>query len=659
MSSHDGHSHSNHLQKLTTGGLLVTLGIIYGDIGTSPLYVLKSIIGDRPISEDLIFGALSCVFWTLTMLTTVKYVIITLRADNNGEGGIFSLYTLVRRTKGWLIFPAIIGGSTLLADGLITPPISVSSAVEGLRLINPTIPTVPIVIGILTLLFFIQQYGTKIVGATFGPLMTIWFSMLAILGVMGIWGHWYIIKSLNPYYAYNLLVNYPGGFWLLSGVFLCTTGAEALYSDLGHCGRINIRVSWTYVKVALLLNYFGQGANLLQHVGHTLNNINESKNFDPFYQLMPQWFLLTGIFIATIAAIIASQALITGSYTLVAEAMRLNIWPKLKIVYPTNVKGQMYIPSLNWLLYAGCIGVVLYFQESSAMEGAYGVSIIMTMLMTTMLLVHYFVLRRFNPNLIRGYMILYFVIELSFLVANFSKFIHGGWVSILIASFLIFIMWVWHEATALKKSFTDFSKINKYLPQLKDLSEDVTVPKYATHLVYLSTAENENFIEKKVTYSIFKKFPKRADTYWFLHVETSDEPYGMQYRIVTLIPQKVFRIEFKLGFRMEQRLLPLFKKVVDDMEANGEVDVMSRYPSIQKYHIKGDVRYVIIDRYLSYENTLPAYQKFILETYYIIKNFSYHEDKLFGLDSSFVEVESVPLMLSKRKLPDIKRITDK
>ncbi|MFM2224972.1 MAG: hypothetical protein RJA07_1174 [Bacteroidota bacterium] len=656
MSSNEGHSHSSHLQKLTTGGLLVTLGIIYGDIGTSPLYVLKSIVGDKPITEQLILGALSCVFWTLTMLTTVKYVIITLRADNKGEGGIFSLYTLVRRTKGWLIFPAIIGGSTLMADGLITPPISVSSAVEGLRLINPDIPTVPIVIAILTLLFFIQQYGTKIVGATFGPLMTVWFSMLAILGVMGMWGHLYIIKALNPYYAYQLLVHYPGGFWLLSGVFLCTTGAEALYSDLGHCGRINIRVSWTYVKIALLLNYFGQGANLLQHVGHSLNDVTVGKSFDPFFQLMPVWFLPTGIFIATIAAIIASQALITGSYTLVAEAMRLNIWPKLKIDYPTNVKGQMYIPSVNWLLYAGCVGVVLYFRESSAMEGAYGVSIIMTMLMTTLLLVHYFVIRRFNPNLIRGYMILYLFIEGSFLVANCSKFIHGGWVTIVIASLLIFIMWVWHEATALKKSFTDFSRINKYLPQLNDLSEDLTVPKYATHLVYLSTADSENFIEKKITYSIFKKFPKRADTYWFLHVETTDEPYGMEYKVVTLVPQKVFRIEFRLGFRMEQRLLPLFKKAVDDMVADGEVDVMSRYPSIQKYRIKGDVRYVIIDRYLSYENSLPAYQKFILETYYIIKNFSYHEDKLFGLDSSFVEVESVPLMLSKRKTPDIKRV---
>ncbi len=648
----EGSNHHHHLQKLTTGGLLVTLGIIYGDIGTSPLYVLKAIVGSKPITEQLVLGALSCVFWTLTILTTLKYVIITLRADNKGEGGIFSLYTLVRRTKGWLIFPAIIGGSTLLADGLITPPISVSSAVEGLRLIKPDIPTIPIVIAILTILFIIQQYGTKIVGATFGPMMTIWFSMLAVLGVMGIWGHWYVLKAINPYYAFQLLVNYPGGFWLLGGVFLCTTGAEALYSDLGHCGRVNIRVSWTYVKAALLLNYFGQGARLL-----ALPNGNLGlQKVDPFFQMMPQWFLPTGIFIATIAAIIASQALITGSYTLVAEAMRLNLWPKLKIVYPTNVKGQMYIPSINWLLWAGCVAVTLYFQESSRMEGAYGVSIIMTMLMTTLLLVHYFVLKRINPTLIWGYMLFYFFIEGMFLVSNANKFLNGGWVTVVIAALLIFIMWVWHEATALKKSFTDFSRIDKYLPQLNDLSNDTSIPKYATHLVYLSTAESENFIEKKVTYSIFKKFPKRADTYWFLHVETTDEPYGMDYEVFTHVPQKVFRIVFRLGFRMEQRLLPMFKKAVEDMVANGEVDTMSRYPSLQKYKIKGDVRYVIIDRYLSYENTLPAYQKFILETYYIIKNFSYHEDRLFGLDSSFVEVESVPMVLSKKKSVDIKRI---
>ncbi len=648
----EGNSHHHHLQRLTTGGLLVTLGIIYGDIGTSPLYVLKAIVGTKPITETLVLGALSCVFWTLTILTTLKYVIITLRADNKGEGGIFSLYTLVRRTKGWLIFPAIIGGSTLLADGLITPPISVSSAVEGLRLLNPNIPTIPIVIALLTLLFIIQQYGTKIVGATFGPMMTIWFSMLAVLGVMGIWGNWYVLKAINPYYAFQLLVNYPGGFWLLGGVFLCTTGAEALYSDLGHCGRVNIRVSWTYVKAALLLNYFGQGARLLAMPNGNLG----LGNADPFYQMMPHWFLPTGIFIATIATIIASQALITGSYTLVAEAMRLNLWPKLRIVYPTNVKGQMYIPSVNWLLWAGCVAVVLYFRESSKMEGAYGVSIIMTMLMTTLLLVHYFVVKRVNPHFIRFYMVFYFSIEGMFLVANMSKFINGGWVTVAIASLLIFMMWVWHEATGLKKAFTDFSRIDKYLPQLKALSEDTEVPKYATHLVYLSTAESENFIEKKVTYSIFKKFPKRADTYWFLHVETTDEPYGMEYKVYTHVEQKVFRIVFRLGFRMEQRLLPMFKKAVEDMVSKGEVDTMSRYPSLKKFKIKGDVRYVIIDRYLSYENTLPAYQKFILEFYYLIKNFSYHEDRLFGLDSSFVEVESVPLMLSKKKSVDIKRV---
>lgn len=652
---HEGNpvkSHHDHLRRISSGGLLVALGIIYGDIGTSPLYVLKSIIGTKEISDDLILGALSCVFWTLTLLTTFKYVIITLRADNKGEGGIFSLYTLVRRTKGWLIFPAMIGGSTLLADGLITPPISVSSAVEGLRLIYPSIQTIPIVITILSLLFFIQQYGTKIVGQTFGPLMLLWFGMLAILGITNIWGHWYIFNALNPYYAYKLLVMYPGGFWLLGGVFLCTTGAEALYSDLGHCGRGNIRVSWTYVKLALILNYFGQGAHLLTMRGQKLNGV------DPFYSLMPQWFLITGIIIATIAAIIASQALITGSYTLVAEAIRLNLWPKLKINYPTNQKGQMYIPAINWLLYFGCVAVVLYFKESSAMEGAYGVSIILTMLMTTLLLVHYFVLKRVNPALIWVYMFFYFSLEGMFLFSNFSKFYHGGWVTIVIASCLIFIMWVWNEATHLKRAFTDFVKFDKYLPRLKDLSEDETVPKYATHLIYLSTSESEHFIEKKITYSIFRKFPKRADTYWFLHVTTTDEPYEMSYKVNPLIPGKVFRVDFRLGFRVEQRITGLFKQVVDEMVSRGEVDTISRFPSLRQHEIKGDVKYILIDRYLSQENYLPAYQKFIFDIYYLIKNISFREERAFGIDSGFVEIEHVPLVLNKKRNFNIKRVEE-
>ena len=371
------HSHQSLHSKLTTGGLLISLGIIYGDIGTSPLYVMKAILGDYVISRDIVLGGISCIFWTLTLQTTLKYVIITLNADNHGEGGIFALFALVKKTKiKWLIIPAIIGGSALLADGIITPPISVSSAIEGLRLFNPKINTVPIVIGILIGLFTIQQFGSKIVGKFFSPIMLVWFTMLGVLGFLQIMTDASVFTAINPYYGYKLLQVHPEGYFVLGAVFLCTTGAEALYSDMGHCGRKNIRISWIFVKLMLLLNYFGQGAYLINHEGKTLSEIGGNVK-NPFYLIMADWFMPVGIVIATMAAVIASQALISGSFTLINEAMRLNFWPKVKIKYPTELKGQLYIPSINWLLLLGCIGIVLYFEESGNMEHAYGLAIVL------------------------------------------------------------------------------------------------------------------------------------------------------------------------------------------------------------------------------------------------------------------------------------------
>src|SRR6187402_1199560 len=358
-------SHKDLHSKLTLGGLLISLGIIYGDIGTSPLYVMKAILGEYIINADIVLGGVSCVFWTLTLQTTIKYVLITLSADNHGEGGIFALYALVKKTKiKWLIVPAIIGGSALLADGIITPPISVSSAVEGMRSYFPHINTVPIVIGILVILFIIQQFGTKLVGRFFAPMMLILFGMLAVLGISQISLHPEVFKAINPYYAYHLLSIHPEGFFVLGFVFLCTTGAEALYSDMGHCGRKNIRISWIFVKLALVLNYFGQAAYLIMHEGQTLMSLGGEFG-NPFYLIMAKWFYPFGIAIATMAAVIASQAVISGSFTMVNEAMRLNFWPKVKIKYPTELKGQIYIPSVNWLLFLGCVLVVLYFQVSA------------------------------------------------------------------------------------------------------------------------------------------------------------------------------------------------------------------------------------------------------------------------------------------------------
>lgn len=638
--------------KISFAGLLITLGIIYGDIGTSPLYVLKAVIGGNIIDEQLVLGGLSCIFWTLTLQTTIKYILLTLRADNKGEGGIFSLYALVRKTKvKWLVFPAIIGGSALLADGIITPAISVSSAVEGLRIYNTDIPTIPIVIGILFLLFFIQQFGSNVVGKSFGPIMFIWFSMIGVLGLKEIVNDVSVLRALNPYYAINLLTQYPGGFWILGAVFLCTTGAEALYSDLGHCGKKNVRLTWVYVKICLLLNYFGQSAWLLtERNGKTLGTDN------PFFTIMPEWFLLFGIIIATLAAIVASQALISGSFTLINEAMRLNFGPRLRIVYPTDLRGQVFIPTVNWMLCAGCIGIVLYFRESSGMEGAYGLSIILAMLMTTTLLNYYLYLKRYPVWLIAIILVTFLTVELSFLVANLSKFTHGGWVTLLIASLLIFTMYMWYEARKIRNRFVEFVKLDEFLKMLDDLSKDTSIPKYATNLVYLTSANRKDEIESKVMYSLLQKLPKRADIYWFVHVDVLDEPYTLEYRVDEMLNDKVIHIDFRLGFRIEPRINLMFRQVVEDLVRNGEVDIISRYTSLKEKNVIGDFRFVVIEKSISYENDLSFWQNFVLNVYDLMKLFSLPEPKAFGLDTSSVTVEQVPLVVKPAGKFQFKRI---
>ncbi|MCE9540438.1 MAG: KUP/HAK/KT family potassium transporter [Bacteroidetes bacterium] len=639
------------LKKVSAAGALITLGIIFGDIGTSPLYVLKAIVGENNvINSDTILGGLSCIFWTLTLQTTVKYIILTLRADNKGEGGIFALYALVKKAKiKWLMFPAVIGGSTLLADGIITPPISVASAIEGLRAINPEIHTIPIVIAILTALFAIQQFGTKFIGKFFGPAMLVWFLMLSILGALQISTNISVIAAINPYYAYKLLFLHPEGFLVLGAVFLCTTGAEALYSDLGHCGKKNIRVTWIFVKTALLLNYFGQGAWLIAQEGQKLTS-------NPFYSIMPQWFIPSGIAISTIAAIVASQALISGSFTLINEAMRLNFWPKVKVNYPTDLKGQIYIPSINWLLLVGCIGIVLYFRESSGMEAAYGLAIVLTMLMTTTLLTYYMIIKRYNPIFIGFCLIMYLAIETSFLIANLHKFTHGGWITLLIGSVLITVMLAWYYARKIRNRYVEFVKLAEYLPVLEDLSRDLSVPKYATHLVYLTSANDREEIESKIIYSITQKQPKRADIYWFVHVDVVDEPYRMDYKVNEFIHDDVIRIDFILGFRVAPRINMMFRKVVEDMVNKKEVDITSRYKSLNKNNIIGDFRFVVIEKFISFENDLPFYEKLILDIYAFLKRKGLSEEKAFGLDTSSVTVETVPLIIAPPKEINLKRI---
>ncbi len=651
-----------HTSKVTTAGLLIALGIIYGDIGTSPLYVLNAIITGKEISEFLIIGALSCVIWTLTLQTTLKYVWLTLRADNRGEGGIFALYTLVRRRRKWLVLPAMVGGAALLADGMITPPISVTSAIEGLKQVEvfkniEQSTIVYIVIGILVLLFLIQQFGTNYIGKAFGPIMMIWFLMLAIMGIIHFADYVHVFKALNPYYAIDLLVNYPNGFWILGGVFLCTTGAEALYSDLGHCGRENIRRSWIFVKTCLVFNYFGQGAWLLaNHSGEVISADMISSGFNSFYGVMPHWFKLVGLVIATSAAIIASQALISGSFTLISEAMRLNLWPRVKINYPSEERGQLFIPAVNLLLFIGCVGITLYFRSAANMEAAYGLAITLCMLATTILFANYLVAHRVNSIFIYVFLIVYLIIEFGFLAANLLKFTHGGYIALLVGGGLFIVMYVWYRARKIKNRYVEFVRLDHYLPMLQELSNDMTVTKHATHLVYLTSANNPKEIEHKIIYSILNRKPKRADIYWFVHVDTLDDPYTSEYEVTTIIPNEVIRVEFRLGFRMQPRINLMFRKVVEDMVANKEVNITSRYESLQRNNVVGDFQFIVLEKFLSQDNELPFFERIIMRFYFQVKKIGLSEEKGFGLDQSNVAVEKFPLIVSPISSLKLKRI---
>jgi KUP system potassium uptake protein len=627
--------------KITAASLLVVLGIIYGDIGTSPLYVLKAIVGERPVSELLVYGGISCVFWTITFQTTFKYIYLTLKADNNGEGGIFSLYALVRRYGKYLVIPTILGATTLLADGIITPPISVASAVEGLTIVKGLehLPTVPIVIVILSVLFFFQRFGTHKVGSAFGPAMLVWFTMLGTLGILQIVKHPAIFKSLSPVYAYHFLVDYPHGFWLLGAVFLATTGAEALYSDLGHCGRNNIRISWAGVKISLMLNYMGQGAWLMNlGKGASLQSRN------PFYEIMPHWFLIAGIIIATIATIIASQAMISGSYTLVNEAMNLNFWPRIAVRQPTELKGQIYIPSVNSILWAGCILMILYFQTSTNMEAAYGFGISITMLMTTFLLMHFLYYKlKWNQFFVTGLLLLFGVIEISFFIANVAK-IEERW-KFLFFEFCIFTtMYVWYYARKIINRMTHFVDLGKYANQLKKLSDDIMVPKYTTQLIYLTKANQRQHIEEKIIKSILCKRPKRADVYWFVHINRTEEPYTLSYNVSELVDDKVIKVNINVGFRIQPRTELYFKKILHELIINKELNLHTRPDGSTTYNSEPDFKFVVIEKFLSVENEFSLREGLLLNSYFFLKRLGQRDETAFGLDKSDVVIEQIPLV---------------
>ncbi len=637
---------SGFSDKVSAASLLVALGIIYGDLGTSPLYALRAVIGDRPIDIQLVYGGVSCIFWTLVLQTSVKYIWLTLQADNDGEGGIFSLYALVRRYSKNLVIPTILGATALLADGIITPPISVASAIEGLSMVKGLEQsivagnslTVGIVILILSCLFFFQRFGTQVIGKAFGPIMAIWFGMLFLIGINQIAHYPEVIKALNPIYAYDLLVHYPNGFWLLGAVFLCTTGAEALYSDLGHCGIKNIRITWVYVKISLIACYLGQAAWLMHQGETTLHGRN------PFFEAIPQWFLIPGIIIATAATIIASQALISGSYTLISEAMNLNFWPRVAVKQPSNTKGQIYIPSVNSILWFGCILMILYFKESGHMEAAYGFSITVAMMMTTLLLSYFLLCKlKWNKWLVFGLMLLFAFVETSFFIANLAK-IKERWMFLFFELFIFMTMYVWYYARKINNRFTHFVDLGEYAPQLTELSNDDIIPKISTHLIYLTKADRRHEVEERIIQSILSKKPKRADVYWFLHINRTEQPYTLTYDVSELVDDKVIKVNINIGFRIQPRTEMYFKKIVQELVAKKELNLHIRPDGSTKYNAEPDFKFIVIEKFLSIENEFALREGILLNAYFFLKRIGLSDEKAFGLEKSDVVTEQIPLI---------------
>ncbi len=638
------------IKKLSFAGVLVTLGIVFGDLGTSPLYVMKAILrGGTEFNELLIFGSLSCIFWTLTLQTTTKYIIIALRADNKGEGGILALFALIRKKSSWVALLTMVGAAALLADGVITPAITVTSSIEGLRLINSSIPVIPIVLFILAVLFFIQQFGSHSIGSYFGPIMVIWFSMLGLLGLSQLIYSPEILKAISPGYAISFLSEYPGAFILLGAVFLCTTGAEALYADLGHCGRRNIQVSWIFVKITLLINYFGQGAWLMA-------NRTTEAGINPFYSIMPKWFLLPGILIALAASVIASQAIISGSFTIIKEAVSLNFWPKVRVLNPSLVRGQVYLPFVNWYLWIATSLVVIFFKASENMTAAYGLAITITELMTTFLLTYYLFQKRVNHRIVLLIFITFLVIEGSFLVANLHKFNDGGWVTLLLASLFIIIMYGWFFGRKLKNRYVTFTDLRKYSEMFKDLSQDESVPKTATNLVYIIKANRQDQVESKVIFSIFQKQPKRADTYWLLHVNGVDEPYRFEYQVTEIIPRVLIRVDFHLGFKVEPKINLYFREILADLIETEQISIDSNYPSLRKHSMPADFKYVLIDRVMPQDYKLSSIENLTLSLHSISRLFCISDIKALQLDSCNTVEEQVPIIISQPEGVRIKRM---
>jgi KUP system potassium uptake protein len=636
---------SLNTHKASVAGVLITIGIVFGDIGTSPLYVFQAITSNGTnFSHDLIMGGLSSVIWTLILLATIKYIYFALNADNKGEGGIFALFALLKAKKvKWVIIPALIGCATLLADGFITPAISISSAVEGINNINPDFPVLPVVVGIIVALFSVQQFGTSAIGKAFGPVMLCWFLFLGYLGVINISKNPAVLSALNPYWAYNLIVNVDGGFWVLGAVFLCTTGAEALYSDLGHCGKYNIRISWAAMSTLLVINYLGQSALCLQE-GFSL-----APKQTVFFAMVPKEILPFAIGIATAATIIASQALITGVFTLMNEAIKLNLWTNLKVKYPTDHQGQIYIPFINWFLMGGCLLVIAIFKKSTAMEATYGLAITIDMVMTSILLCYLLLLK--YPKTRAFYLVifgLFLSIEGIFLLSNLGKIIHGGWFTLILASSFFSILFLYYKARQLRKSITEYISMKKVIPLLNAVKEDPGLQYEASNLVYPTRSQTPNKLDSTVYFSLFKKRPRKAGVVWFLHLDIISDPWGVHYTVNEVIDKYCYYVTLQLGFKEEHRIEYMMRKIQRKMVEKGELTGESVFESVRGQFEEADFKFIVLNSRVATDNKLTAFQNMCVKVYRFVKATGLKPAEDFGLDKTNVMVEYIPISVTKQ-----------
>ncbi len=657
--------------KISLGMCIVTMGVVYGDIGTSPLYLAQSFVsgqgGIRYVDRTSVLGMLSLLFWSITLITTVKYVLIAMRIDNRGEGGIFALYSMVKRFAKWLWIPAMIGGAAFLADSVLTPAVSISSAVEGLKTlrafenvftVNPQL-TLAITVIIIVILFAVQSRGTERIGRVFGVVVAIWFTFMAVVGIIAIGKDWSIFAALNPWYGLEYLLNLNGanraGLAIMGTVFLATTGAEALYSDMGHVGRGNIYATWPFIFICLIFNYFGQGAWMIRNQSNKA--LWSAPNVNPFFQTINPTLRYVAVILSVAAGVIASQALITGAFTMVSEATGLNWMPHLQVRYPARTRGQLYIPTVNFVLCAATLVVLMIFQNSERITNAYGLALTVTMITTVVLLMAYMWYAQKRRVLALIFGVVFLAIQSLFFISSLSKFFTGGWFTTILTIVIFTIMYTWDTGTRIERSQRRHMLPEDFLPALNILHKDKSVPLYADNLVYLTSDRELRRLDTDIFYSIFADHPKRAHAWWAVSVQVTDAPYTREYSVENFGTDFLFRVRMRLGFKVNQNVSTYLHQIMHELIDQGTLPPQETiYPKVDNDPQIGTINYVLIHKALMPESKVDVRGALSLRIKYAIRHMAGSPVKWFGLAAFNPRIEVQPLFVQVQPIPPLTQV---